>query len=375
MTTNQTDHLSDDELRAALELRDLTDPDAGPHAMQQLDDEIVRAVARLSGSEVRRVRHSPLVSVAANYDALGYGAADVTRNGRYSRYVSPTVMLRSHTSAMMPVALASHDGVDNVLYAAAGLAYRRDAIDRTHTGEPHQLDLWRVGRTTSWTADDLVAQLGAIADAVLPGCRWRVTSSLHSYTVGGLQLDVWDDASGEWLELAEGGLVAPWLLDAAGLPSERWTGVAAGLGLDRALMLRKHVPDIRLLRSGDPRVARQMLDLSSYQPISMMPPVRRDLSVVLRWGTDEEVLGDRIRSALGDRAEDLEAVELVGVTSYDDLPEGARRRLGLRAGQVNALVRMTLRAIDHTLTADEANRLRDAVYLAIHEGPVRELIG
>lgn len=370
-----TSYLSNDGLRAALELRDLTDTDAGPHAMQHLEGEIVRAVAALDDSSVRRVRHSPLVSVAANYDALGYDAADVTRNQRYSRYLSPTVMLRSHTSAMMPIALASHDGVDNVLYAAAGLAYRRDAIDRTHTGEPHQLDLWRVSRNARWASDDLVAQLGAIAESVLSGCRWRVAPSAHSYTAGGLQLDVWDDVARQWLELAEGGLIARWLLDAAGLDPGRWTGVAAGLGLDRALMLRKRVGDIRLLRSSDPRVRKQMLDLSLYQPVSMMPPARRDLSVVLPWGVDDEVLGDQVRSALGDRVGDLEAVELVAVTSYDDLPEGARRRLHLRPGQVNALVRLTLRAIDHTLTAEEANTLRDAVYLAIHEGPVRELIG
>ncbi|GGB34061.1 hypothetical protein GCM10011492_25850 [Flexivirga endophytica] len=368
-----TIYLNNEELRAALHLRDLTDADHGPHAMQHLEAEIVRAVAALDESTVRRIRHSPLVSVAANYDALGYGTADVTRNERYSRYVSPTVMLRSHTSAMLPPTLDRHRGTDNVLYAAAGLAYRRDAIDRTHTGEPHQLDLWRVSSSMRWGEEDLTAQLGAIAEAVLPGARRRLTPSPHSYTTGGLQLDVWDDLTGGWLELAEGGLIAPWVLRSAGLPPERWTGVAAGLGLDRALMLRKCVPDIRLLRSPDPRVAGQMLDLRPYQPVSAMPAVRRDLSVVLRWGVDEELLGDRVRTALGDQAGDLESVELVSVTSYDDLPEGARRRLRLRPGHVNALVRLTLRAVDRTLTASEANRLRDAVYLAIHEGEVAEL--
>ncbi|GAB3498904.1 PheS-related mystery ligase SrmL [Flexivirga lutea] len=370
-----TSYLSSAELRAALDLRDLTDPDCGPHALQLMSDDIIRAVTALGAGPVRSVRQSPLVSIAGNYDALGYDRSDVTRNERYSRYVSPTVMLRSHTSAMLPPTLASHDGTSDVVYAAAGLAYRRDAIDRTHTGEPHQLDLWRVTSERPRTVEDVVEQLSTVARAVLPGCRWRVTASHHSYTLDGRQLDVWDAARGEWLELAEGGLIAPWLLDVVGLPSARWTGVAAGLGLDRALMLRKRIPDIRLLRATDPRVAAQMLDLSLYRPVSLMPPARRDLSVVSSWGIDEEVLGDRVRSALGDRAADLEAVELLAVTTYDDLPQGARVRLGLHAGQVNALVRLTLRAIGRTLTAAEANRLRDTVYLAIHEGPVRELIG
>jgi phenylalanyl-tRNA synthetase alpha chain len=273
---------------------------------------------------------------------------------------------------MLPPALAAHDGTDHVLYAAPGLAYRRDAIDRTHTGEPHQLDLWRVTRSRP-AHDDLVATLGAVAEAVLPDCRWRVTSSPHHYTVDGQQLDVWDTSSGAWLELAEGGIIAPWLLKSVGMPTDSWSGIALGLGLDRALMLRKRIPDIRLLRSRDPRVAEQMLNLAVYQPVSMMPPIRRDLSVVVSWGVDQEIIGDRMRTALAGRAAELESVQLLTLTSYDDLPEGARRRLGLRPGQANALVRLTLRSIERTLTSAEANRLRDAAYLAIHEGAVVEL--
>lgn len=369
-----TSYLNPVQLRAALELRDLTDPAAGPHGMQLLTDDLVHAIAARQDSAVRRVRHNPLVSVAANYDALGYAAADTTRNERYSRYVSPTVMLRSHTSAMLPPVLACHDRTDNVLYAAAGLAYRRDAIDRTHTGEPHQLDLWWLTRGVRPTPQDLAERLGAIAQVASPDCRWRVTRSPHSYTTDGLQLDVLDPSSGQWLELAEGGLIAPWLLNAAGLPSTGWSGIAAGLGLDRALMIRKQIPDIRLLRSSDPRVSAQMQDLQPYQPVSMLPPIRRDLSVVVAWGTNEEVIGDRVRAALGDRVEDLESVELLSSTAYDDLPANARRRLGIGLGQANALVRLSLRPIERTLTSDEANRLRDAVYVAIHEGTERDLI-
>ena len=40
------------------------------------------------------------------------------------------------------------------------------------------------------------------------------------------------------------------------------SGLALGMGLDRLLMLAKHIPDIRLLRSGDPRIGRQMLELA-----------------------------------------------------------------------------------------------------------------
>jgi phenylalanyl-tRNA synthetase alpha chain len=141
-------------------------------------------------------------------------------------------------------------------------------------------------------------------------------------------------------------------------------------------MLRKGIRDIRLLRSAEPRVASQMLDLSPYKPVSSMPPVRRDLSLVVGASADvsAEVLGDKVRAALGPDADAAESLEVLGETSYDDLPTAARERLQLTPGQRNLLVRLVLRPVDRTLTDAEANSLRDKVYRALHEGPVMELI-
>jgi phenylalanyl-tRNA synthetase alpha chain len=103
-----------------------------------------------------------------------------------------------------------------------------------------------------------------------------------------------------------------------------------------------------------------------------MPPVRRDLSIVVDEAVDAEQLGDRVRAAI---ATDLiERVELLSTTPYDELPAAARARLGIVPGQLNLLVRVTLRALDRTLTHDECNDLRDAIYTAIHRGAVQELI-
>ena len=141
-----------------------------------------------------------------------------------------------------------------------------------------------------------------------------------------------------------------------------------GLGLDRILMIRKGVSDIRLLRSDDPRIAGQMLDLEPYRPVSMMPPIARDISVAVDAGLDEETLGDVVRDALGADADVLESVSVLSCTPVDALPEVARKRLGIRPGQVNLLVRMVLRALDRTMTDRDANLLRDRIYRAVHAG-------
>ena len=140
------------------------------------------------------------------------------------------------------------------------------------------------------------------------------------------------------------------------------------MGLDRLLMLVKGIPDIRLLRSADPRVAGQMHDLAVYRPVSSMPPVTRDLSVAVDADEDEETLGDRVREALGADAPGVEEVRVLAATPYDRLPGTAARRLGARPGQKNLLVRVVLRDLEKTLTNEAANGLRDRIYLAIHQG-------
>lgn len=274
-------YLTADDLHRALRLRDLTDPAQGHHALQLLLDDVIQALARSWCVRVRTVRTPPIVSVADNYDQLGFSPRDVTRDQRYSRYLSPTTMLRSHTSADIPAALrarASEDppAVRDELIVVPGLVHRRDVIDRTHVGEPHQVDLWRLRvdhRVSGTDPDDLA---GAVVDAVLPGARWRATPSPHPYTDLGRQLNV--HHAQEWLDLAEFGLIA---------------------------------------------------DLGPWRPVSRLPPIRRDLSVVIDDPTDDEQLGD--------------------------------------------LVRLVLRPLGRTLTDREANALRNDVYRAIHRGTRLEL--
>ncbi len=367
-------YLSPVELHDALISRDLANPDHGPHAMQTLLLNVLDTLQTQWGVRQRTIRHSPLVSVADNYDHLGFSGADVTRDQRYSRYVSPTVMLRSHTSASIPALLRALDPAVPLdeLWAIPGLVYRRDSIDRTHVGTPHQVDLWRVSSMDALNSSHLQDMVRSLVATVLPGADWRTVPAIHPYTQNGLQLDVRLD--GEWLELAECGLMAPQLFLDAGLDPAQWSGLALGMGLDRALMLRKGIPDIRLLRSADPRIEQQMLDLAPWKPVSQMPSISRDISIVVGEDLDDELLGDRVRSALGERADDLESVELLALTPYRELPSAARDRLQIRPGQANALIRLVLRPLGRTLTDPAANHIRDDVYRALHEGPVMELI-
>jgi phenylalanyl-tRNA synthetase alpha chain len=372
-------YLSAAELRRCLELRDLADPAQGPHAMQSIVDSLITALTEAWRCDVRVVRTSPVVTMADNYDHLGYAPDAVTREVRYTRYVDAEHVLRSHSTAAIPGVLRAL-GTEtappgDVLIATPGVCYRRDAVDWQHTGTPQQLDLWRLRQGALYDDKecddaDLEQMIGLVVNAALPGARWQTIPKVHPYTLNGRQIDVrWHD---QWIEIGECGLAGPSVLRGSGVDIPPWSGLAMGLGLDRLLMLRKGIPDIRLLRSTDPRVEAQLLDLEPYRPVSHMPPVRRDLSVVVGPDADEELLGDRVRNALGDDADAAETVEVLSETAYDDLPAAARERLGIEPGQRNLLIRLVLRPLDRTLTDPEANALRDRVYAAVHEGAASE---
>ncbi len=343
-------------------MRDLTDPAQGPHAVQLIVDTII------SGWNLPVVVHrgDPVVSVRDHYDLLRYPRDAVTRDARYSRYVDHDRLWRAHTTAHIPELLRTVERPD-VLLVVPGMCYRRDVIDRHHVAEPHQLDLWRIRRTgTPLGEEDLATMIERVIGAVLPGRPVTTPASPHPYTVDGREIYV------DGVEVGECGLAHPEVLAAAGLPATA-TGLALGLGLDRLTMLVKGIDDIRLLRSEDPRVAGQMTDLEPYRPVSSMPPITRDLSIAVSEGTDAELLGDRVRRTITD--DSLEEVAILSETAYADLPAPARARLGMTEGQKNVLVRLVIRPHGRTLTAAQANAIRDRVYTALHRGTVKLLTG
>jgi phenylalanyl-tRNA synthetase alpha chain len=364
--------LSAEQLSRDIAIRDLSDPTDGPHAIQFIADIAVSALDAAwnrdgASCEVRWCRGPRIVPISDNYDRLGYDPTDVTRAVRYTRYVDEERMLRSHSTAIVPPALhqlaSQARPPTDVLLVCPGISYRRDAIDWQHTGTPQQLDLWRLSKRelASLELDQMIA---ALLDALVPGLPCRQEPRVHPYTTGGRQVDVLRDDV--WVEVAECGLAHPDVLASAGLRG--YTGLALGMGLDRLLMLRKQVPDIRLLRSADPRIASQMLDLLPYRPVSSQPAIRRDLSIVVNADEDDETLGDQVRDALGPDADAVEDVTILSSTPCEELPAAALDRLGARPEQRNLLARVVIRRLDRTLTDAEANDLRDRIYARLHRG-------
>jgi phenylalanyl-tRNA synthetase alpha chain len=320
------------------------------------------AIERWSALPADIIRKPPIVLITDNYDRLFYEPDAIARSARYSHYIDGKHMLRTHTTAGIPAALAETQS--DRLMACPGLAYRRDVVDRLHVGEPHQTDFWIVRQARLGRAD-LLEMIAAVVETMLPGRAYRCNETIHPYTMNGLEVEV---RLGErWVEVLECGEIHPRLLNENNLPSQQWSGLAMGIGLDRLVMLIKEIDDIRLLRSSDPRIARQMLTLDPYEPVSNQPATHRDMSICVA-DPDMELLGDRVRDVLGERGGWVENVELIQASDHASVPEKARERLGMSPGQHNLLIRVTLRSLDGSISKEDANRVYDLVYSELHEG-------
>lgn len=356
------------QLVASLSILDLSEPKNGIHVINLAVEKITQCLSQKNGWPIPEVRRSsPITTVISNFDRLLFPADNPGRSSRYTRYVNKETILRTHTSEMIPGILdeLSKQKVEDHLVLCPGICFRRDVVDKTHSGEPHQLDIWRTKKgEPRLDRASLLDLLDTIMKCVLPDFKYRTNEVVHPYTINGLEVEV-QKKDGDWLELLECGETHPEILSNSGLDPNQYSGLAMGIGLDRLAMLIKNIDDIRILRSNDVRIKRQMENLEPYEPVSKHPMIRQDLSVSVAGETNEEDICETLKESLGQESDTIEEVNIISETSYESLPSKAIERLGISPGQKNLLVRVVLRAHDRSLTHEEANDMRDKMYRAI----------
>ncbi len=340
---------------------DLTDNNNGIHAINLACDKIITCVEHWSKMTADIIRKSPITTIEENYDNLYYDKDTITRSSKYTKYINDHQILRTHTTSMIPSEIRNTN--DNRLIIAPGIVYRRDVIDKLHVSCPHQMDIWilnkeRIGRK------ELLSLIDYMISNLLPNVEYRCNETIHPYTINGLEVEIL--IGDKWIELLECGEAHPWLLHDNGKDIGVWSGLAMGIGLDRLVMILKGMDDIRLLRSDNPKISNQMISLDKYKPVTKYNITKRDLSIC-RYDDDMEILGDLIRELdIDNIIEDITLIETYYY--YDDVPDVAKQRLGIKEGQKNLLIRITLSSLSHDISKDEGNNLYNNIYSKIHQG-------
>ncbi|WP_405655070.1 phenylalanine--tRNA ligase subunit alpha [Streptomyces sp. RK9] len=222
-----------------------------------------------------------------NFDALNIGPDHPARGEQDTFFVDAAslgapgdakaaddasgVVLRTHTS---PVQIRSLiDREPPVYVICPGRVYRTDELDATHTPVFHQVELLAVDE--GLTMADLKGTLDHMVQALFggEGMKTRLRPNFFPFTEPSAEMDmVCYVCRGEsvgnpdkpcrtcssegWIELGGCGMVNPKVLAACGVDPEKYSGFAFGFGIERMLMFRHHVEDMRDMVEGDVRFTR-----------------------------------------------------------------------------------------------------------------------
>lgn len=355
------------ELEKNLNIKDLTqDPN---HCVYQIVQKLKISLEKKYGP-AQVERGNKVVSLEDNYYALGYSISEATMSKRYTRYIDENNILRTQMTSVIPSVLKTYslNSKESQLWICPGMVYRRDVVDKTHVGEPHQMDVWYLRKNWQPQREDLIDLVQIIIDEISvilkTSLKWRYNETSHHYTDNGIEVEIL--YQGKWLEILECGIAGRKLLDQHNLSS--YSGLALGMGLDRLAMIIKQLEDIRLLKDLDPRIQQQMTTLDKYQEVSKQPPIKRDLSLAVEKDLILEELTEEVMLLLKDKAHWVEEIKLVSDTAYEDLPEVARKRLGIKPKQKNWLIRITLRHLSRSISVQEGNEIYSLLYESLHKG-------
>ncbi len=246
---------------------DLTLPGRRPqtgsvHPLTQTLNDITRLFERFGfsvaeGPEIEDDWH--------NFTALNFPPEHPARDMQDTFFVeSPDgprngVVLRTHTS---PVQIrVMENTAPPVRIIAPGRVYRNEAISYKSFCLFHQVEGLYVDEGV--TLGDLKQILRTFAEAFFGEVvQMRFRPSYFPFTEPSAEVDIWWEdeehpEGGRWMEILGSGMVHPNVLESVGVDSERYTGYAFGMGVERIAMLRYGIDDIRTFYENDVRFLEQ----------------------------------------------------------------------------------------------------------------------
>jgi phenylalanyl-tRNA synthetase alpha chain len=257
------------ELRGVSKSRvdaDLTMPGRGTwrgavHPVTSVIDEICEIFRELGFS---RVTGPEVETEEYNFTKLNIPLDHPAADMQDTFYLSPGVLLRTHTSPVQARVMERHKPPIRIV--VPGMVYRRDAFDASHSPAFSQIEGLVVDEGVTFVefkaAIDFFAKRFFSADTAV-----RFRPSFFPFTEPSAEVEVQcqickGDGCGTcqrtgFLEIMGAGMVHPAVLENCGIDPERYSGYAFGMGPDRITMLRYGIPDIRMLFENDMRFLRQ----------------------------------------------------------------------------------------------------------------------
>ncbi|MDF0554144.1 phenylalanine--tRNA ligase subunit alpha [Kamptonema sp. UHCC 0994] len=187
-----------------------------------------------------------------NFEALNTPPDHPARDMQDTFYLPDAKLLRTHTSSVQIRYMENHEPPIRIV--APGRVYRRDTVDATHAAVFHQIELLAVDEGLTFT--DLKGTIKEFLRQMFgQDLPIRFRASYFPFTEPSAEVDLqWQ---GRWLEVLGCGVVDPNVLKAVGYDPEKYTGFAAGFGVERFAQVLHKIDDIRRVYTSDLRFLRQ----------------------------------------------------------------------------------------------------------------------
>ncbi len=224
-------------------------PAGGLHPLTQTSD---RVKTVLSGMGFEFVDGPELEEYEYNFAALNYPEDHPAMDEQNSFFITDSRLLRTQTTALQGRIMAERRPPFRI--ATIGRCFRYEAVDATHHHTFHQVDVFMVDEKISMS--DLKGTLGSFARELFgPETLVRFRPDFFPFVEPGVDYSIsWQ---GRWLELGGAGLIHPNILRAYGINTEKYSGFAFGLGIERTHMIQTGVNDLRMYLENDIRFLRQ----------------------------------------------------------------------------------------------------------------------
>lgn len=223
----------------------------------------IRDISKIFGAMGFSVAHGPeLEDDFHNFTGLNIPPDHPARGMQDTFWIKDKVgeqVMRTHATATSIRALEklAKDGGTHARVISPGKAFRNEATDMTHEAQFYQIDGFAVGAPGEVTLAHLKGTLlKFFREYFGPEAKVRLRPSFFGFTEPSVEVDVWftpPDKEGRWLEVMGAGMFHPNVIKAAGLDPEKVRGFAFGGGIERLIMIKYGVPDVRLFHSGDAR--------------------------------------------------------------------------------------------------------------------------
>ncbi len=247
------------DARIAEETVDVTLPGRGEHpgAMHPITRTRRRIEALFAARGFEIVTGPEIEDDYHNFEALNVPPDHPARAMQDTFYLDGRrLLLRTHTSPVQIRTMESRQPPIRVI--APGRVYRCDS-DRTHSPMFHQVEALYVAERVTFA--ELRADLRGFLEAFFETeLKLRFRPSYFPFTEPSAEIDIDGKSLGTgsgWMEVMGCGMVHPNVLEAAGVDSQRYTGYALGMGIERLAMLRYGVTDLRQFYNNDLRMLAQ----------------------------------------------------------------------------------------------------------------------